>query len=94
MKKNNKIVEFVSYDGKFPCLCHGNLVLKVNGQVRELGDCLTSGGSVWFDENWGDHVECGEWSVDDLPKDLEPFRKEIEACVNEHVPQGCCGGCV
>lgn len=30
------MIEFVSYDGKYPNLCSGQLVLKINGQVREL----------------------------------------------------------
>lgn len=28
------MIEFVSYDGKYPNLCSGQLVLKINGQVR------------------------------------------------------------
>lgn len=95
MKENNKVVEFVSYDGKFPNLCSGRLVLRINGQVRELPDgCLCSGGCVWFDDDWGDHVEHGDWTVVGLPKDLELFQTKIEECVNENIPQGCCGGCV
>lgn len=88
------MVEFVSYDGKYPNLCSGQLVLKINGQVRVLPPyCLSSGGSVWFDNDWGAHVETGSWSID-LPEDLEPLRKEIEECINENIPHGCCGGCV
>ena len=30
------MVEFVSYDGAYPNLCAGQLVLKINGQVREF----------------------------------------------------------
>lgn len=59
------MVEFVSYDGAYPNLCTGQLVLKINGR----------------------------WSID-LPEDLEPLRKEIEECINENIPHGCCGGCV
>ena len=88
------MVEFVSYDGEYPNLCSGQLVLKINGQVRVLPRyCLSSGGSVWFDNDWDEHVETGSWSID-LPEDLEPLRKEIEECINENIPYGCCGGCV
>lgn len=88
------MVEFVSYDGKYPNLCSGQLVLKINEQVRELPHyCLSSGGSVWFDNDWDEHVETGRWSIN-LPEDLEPLRKEIEECINENIPYGCCGGCV
>lgn len=88
------MVEFVSYDGEYPNLCSGQLVLKINGQVRVFPRyCLRSGGSVWFDNDWDEHVETGSWSID-LPEDLEPLRKEIEECINENIPHGCCGGCV
>lgn len=87
------MVEFVSYDGAYPNLCSGQLVLKINGQVREFSrHCLQSGGTVWFDNDW-DALENGRWSID-LPEDLEPLRKEIEECINENIPHGCCGGCV
>lgn len=91
------MVEFVSYDGAYPNLCTGQLVLKINGQVREFSrHCLQSGGTVWFDNDWNAHIENGRWSIDplSLPEDLEPLRKEIEECINENIPHGCCGGCV
>lgn len=47
----------------------------------------------WFDNDWNAHIENGRWSID-LPEDLEPLRKEIEECINENIPYGCCGGCV
>lgn len=88
-----KQVEFISYDGAYPNLCSGLLVLKINGKVKEFPRyCLCSGGGVWFDDNWVEHVESGPWSID-LPKDLEPLREEIEKCINENIPHGCCGGC-
>lgn len=89
------MVEFVSYDGAYPNLCTGQLVLKINGQVREFSrHCIQSGGTVWFDNDWNAHIENGRWSIDPLPEDLEPLRKEIEECINENIPHGCCGGCV
>lgn len=88
------MVEFVSYDGAYPNLCTGQLVLKINGQVREFSrHCLQSGGTVWFDNDWNAHIENGRRSIDP-PEDLEPLRKEIEECINENIPHGCCGGCV
>ena len=89
-----KQVEFISYDGTYPNLCSGLLVLKINGKVKKFPRyCLHSGGGVWFDDNWCGHIESGPWSID-LPKDLEPLRVEIEKCINENIPHGCCGGCI
>lgn len=95
LKENLKsCVEFISYTGKYPNLCSGQLVLKINGQARELPRyCLHSGGSVWFDDDWHEHVTSGDWSID-LSEDLEPLRREIEECVNKNIPHGCCGGCI
>ena len=87
-------VEFVSYSGTPHALCCGTLVLKINGKIFNLENVLVSGGSVWFDKNWLDHVEEGPWSISDLPEELEKYRKEIEKVVNKNVPFGCCGGCV
>ena len=62
------MVEFVSYDGAYPNLCTGQLVLKINGQVREFSrHCLQSGGTVWFDNDWNAHIENGRWSIDPTP---------------------------
>lgn len=91
------MVEFVSYDGEFPCLCCGTLVLKINGIERTMPPyCLHSGGSVWFDEDWNEHVDSGPWTidVDELPEDLRHLKDEIEECINANIEWGCCGGCV
>ena len=89
-----EIVEFVSYGGKYPALCCGTLRLKINGQPVTMTNILISGGKVWFDENMLDHVEKGDWIIENLPERFEPYRKEIEEVVNKNVPKGCCGGCV
>ena len=51
---------------------------------------------MWFDDEWGEHVSDGEWSidVDDLPEQFRKYADEIDEVFNENVPQGCCGGCV
>lgn len=86
------MVEFVSYDGEYPNLCSGTLVLRINGEEVVLNSCLISGGCVWF-EDWDEHVSGGPWSIE-LPEDLEEYRNEILKVVNENVRWGCCGGCV
>lgn len=88
------MIEFVSYNGKWPNLCSGTLVLKINGEEKVLPDCcMCSGGSVTFDADWNETVTQGPWTVD-VPDELLDYKEEIEKCVNNNVPWGCCGGCV
>ena len=87
------MVKFISYDGKYPNLCDGALILEVDGKMLGLSHTFYSDGNLWFDENDKLVVETGPWSVD-LPEDLEPYQKEIEQLVNDKVPHGCCGGCL
>jgi hypothetical protein len=90
-------VKFISYDGDYPCLCYGTLVIEVKGKVYELKNVLVSGGSVWFDpEECSFDVVQGEWEISDifLPDELKPYIDEITEVVNCEVPYGCCGGCI
>ena len=89
---NNK-VEFVSYNGRYPILCSGTLVLRINGELVSFKDCLVSGGSVTIEKNGIENVETGEWSVD-VPEQYKALKSEISAVVNANVEYGCCGGCV
>ena len=89
------MVEFVSYDGKYPNLCNGRLILRINGVVVDFGKyCLISGGRVCFDSDWCEHVSSGAWEVINIPEGYERYVKEITEVVNENIPWGCCGGCV
>lgn len=46
------MVEFISYDGAFPNLCSGTLVLKINGKRREFpSGCLISEGWCYVKED-------------------------------------------
>jgi len=87
---------FVSYDGEFPNLCSGNLVLAIDGEeVKFPPYCLSSGGSVSFTEDWDEIVTSGSWSIRDFPEDFpDELKAEAERLVNENIPNGCCGGCV
>ena len=88
------MVKFISYDGSYPNLCSGDLVIEVNGKKYELTDHpLSSGGSVSFTEDWDEIVTDGEWNVN-VPDELKEYEEEITDVVNSHVPYGCCGGCV
>lgn len=89
-------IEFVSYDGQYPCLCVGNLILRINGIQRNLGAILHSGGSCYDMENMDYRAVEGDWYIDeeDLPEDLQPYKDEIERIANENTIHGCCGGCI
>ena len=78
------MVEFVSYSGEYPCLCHGELVVKIDGKEVYLGICLSSGGGVWFDDDWSEHVEDGPWDINEyeLPEEYKKYYEEIKAVVN------------
>jgi hypothetical protein len=89
-------VKFVSYDGAFPNLCSGTLILNVDGKNITFPDyCLSSGGNVSFDDEMNEEVTEGEWSISKFPESF-PFelRQEATDIVNENVEYGCCGGCV
>lgn len=91
------IIEFVEYDGCYPNLCSGDLIISVNGLRYTIKKySLISGGSVWFDDDWNEHVEHGLWTIreDALPDELKIHKEKIEKVINENIPEGCCGGCV
>lgn len=91
------MIEFVSYDGKYPNLCSGTLVLKVDGKTYELENILMSGGAAYFTDGYSTaHVEQGDWIIPacELPADLQKYEKEITDLVNSYVEHGCCGGCL
>lgn len=88
-------VKFISYSERFPNLCRGTLTVEIEGQLVEIrGFC--SGGGVWFDEYWEEHIYVGPWFIDydDIPTEYLEYKDEIIECMNENVPHGCCGGCV
>jgi len=93
-------IEFVSYDGEWPSLCMGRLILKVNGEEIDFGKyCLGSGGSVtrFTDEDGMTdfNVSKGKWYIDTWPENFpEELKQEANECVNNNIKQGCCGGCI
>ena len=90
-------IEFISYDGAYPNLCRGTLVFVIGGERRTAKYCLSSGGSVWFDDDRSEHVESGPWNLDDNDafSDMTLAEKErLLVLIDEHVEQGCCGGCI
>jgi hypothetical protein len=90
------MIKFISYDGHYPNLCSGTLVLEMNGIQYSIIRGLSSGGSVSFDEHWSEEVTDGPWTlnIDNFPAILKPLEYEITHLINAHIPWGCCGGCV
>lgn len=99
-----KHVEFVSYTGKFPNLCSGELTLKIDGKVVTFGSDYTkceypqfwcSGGNTFIypDE---EGVIKEPWIIykEDLPDKYHVYLDEIREEFNSSVPYGCCGGCI
>lgn len=95
-------VKFVSYTGTYPCLCSGILTLEIDGERYKFGDdrqfrsFWRTGGNVWFDDDWNEHVDIGSWEIDveDLPEQFRKYVSEIKKVFNDNIEQGCCGGCV
>ena len=99
-------VKFVSYDGKWPNLCSGKLVLEIDGEKISFGhhyfsekddskysSFWCSGGGI--NPNY-EGTYSGEWIIDveKLPEQYRKYAKEIDRVFNENVDWGCCGGCI
>ena len=89
-------VQFVNYDGVYPCLCVGTLTIRVGEKEYKIEDALISGGGITSDEEDGLIATEGPWELNEpnFPKELTPYFKEILECVNANVRYGCCGGCI
>ena len=93
------MVEFISYNGKYPNLSGGLIIIKVNGKKHELRFCLSSGGNCYIDNNNKEIVTQGDWRINKRMlefyyPELMPFKKEIEDVINKNIEKGCCGGCL
>lgn len=89
----------IFYDGKWPNLCRGTLFIERDNGIKveyPADNFLSSGGSVFFTDDWDAIVMKGPWIFD--WKDDAPFsceeKREIEEHFDTNVHQGCCGGCV
>lgn len=89
-------MKFISYDGKWPNLCSGELIVEKNGKQYSIRRALISGGRCGFGPDWEEEVEEGPWIVNasKLPDELKGDVAELEELVNANVPRGCCGGCL
>lgn len=95
-KKEVEMIKFISYDGAWPNLCRGTLVVEKDGKQYSMYGVLISGGNVSFDADWEANVEEGDWSIDRnaLAPELQDDWRELESLVNDEIPHGCCGGCI
>ena len=89
-------LEFVSYDGKYPNLCMGTLILSIDGKnIKFPPFCLSSGGNAYFDSDGNDYIDHGPWDISKYPEGFpEKLKKKAVSLVNENVSPGCCGGCL
>lgn len=89
-------LKFVSYDGEYPNLCSGTLILSY-GKKQYIfpSGSLYSGGYCCYNQDTREIEQgTGPWEIVNFPKEFPPFlRKEAEELVNENIPDGCCGGC-
>jgi hypothetical protein len=86
----------ISYDGKYPNLCSGNLVVYIDDIKWDFDRyCLRSGGSVSFTKDWDEVVSSGFWRIGEWPEGFPvELKQAVLDAVNEKIPHGCCGGCV
>lgn len=88
------MIKFISYDGEYPNLCSGVLVLEIDGKTVEFPPfSLESGGGA----NWREGaVWDGPWDIDSdqIPDEYKHRKDEILEVVNANVEWGCCGGCL
>lgn len=96
IEKEVEMIKFISYDGAWPNLCRGTLVVEKDGKQYSMYGVLISGGNVSFDADWEANVEEGDWSIDRnaLAPELQDDWRELESLVNDEIPHGCCGGCI
>lgn len=86
----------IDYNGSYPNLCSGDLIVTIEGMEWVFPSfCLSSGGSVSFDSEWNEEVTEVEWTITDWPENFpEGMKAQVVDAFNNSEEQGCCGGCV
>ena len=100
-------VKFISYTGKYPNLCYGDLMLEkkrkkvIFGNMYDIRMNKRTGiyPSFWhscgyISEDYEAYT--GEWQIDvsEIPEEYRKYASEIDEVFNANVPYGCCGGCI
>lgn len=98
-------VKFISYTGRYPNLCSGDLTLEIDGEKVIFGNgydikMYKRKGVYpifWYSGGYIRNYEAykGEWQidVDEIPEKYRKYASEIDEVFNANVPYGCCGGC-
>ena len=100
-------VKFISYTGKYPNLCRGDLTLEIDGEKVIFGngyDIKMNKRKGVYPIFWhsGGYISAnyeaykGEWQIDvsEIPEEYRKYASEIDEVFNVNVPYGCCGGCI
>lgn len=95
------MIKFIDYNGKWPCLCYGTLILEVNGKTyvfydEKYAQFWESGGNYYRTNSENEVITKNPWIIKKnlLPEELREYSQEIEDIFNKNVPFGCCGGCI
>jgi hypothetical protein len=85
----------IKYNGKFPNLCSGHLIVTIDEKEWDFGThCLLSGGSAFVNGS-EEGITSGEWSIPDWPLDFPTKLKSLVLEeINRVIRHGCCGGCI
>lgn len=86
----------IEYDGKYPTLCSGELIVWIGETKWEFPICnMLSGGSISVDDEWNEVVIEGDWSIYAWPKNFpEDMKTAVIKEINDKIKKGCCGGCL
>ena len=90
-------LKFISYNGRAPNLCNGELLMELNEQIIRFPEhCLKSGGSCSYSYSENEKIITeGTWSITKFPYNFSnELKEEAIKLVNENIPWGCCGGCI
>jgi len=90
-------VTFISYTGKYPCLCSGILTVDIDGKEYRFGskcgdDTLypkfwSSGGSCGFDSSWNSYIEHNSWIESSFWRTYKDKDKDKEFFIESHLSE-------
>jgi hypothetical protein len=75
-------IKFISYDGKYPAACHGTLTLSKDNKIYS------------FEPHIDFHGDKDIIDMENLPKELKKYYKEIVKIIEDNIDFACCGGCL